>query len=288
MKEILRTVLRSLLNEEIDIVSVEYVSGGCINDAYCVTDDNKRKFFVKANYSKRYPDMFETEKHGLELLKAKSLFNIPNIIGVYYYDDRAFIIMEYISRGEVKSCFWQDFGRKLAIMHRQSEDYFGLDIDNYIGSLRQINRKHSNWIDFFVEERINKQLQYGIDNGTIEKDCLRIFERFTERLDKIFYVDKSSLLHGDLWSGNYMVDSGGDATIIDPAVYYGYREMDIAMTRLFGGFPQQFYDSYNEEYPFDYGWEERIDFCNVYPLLVHANLFGYSYLRQAKVIASRL
>lgn len=145
-----------------------------------------------------------------------------------------------------------------------------------MGSLPQSNKKQARWNDFFIEERLKKQVLLAREY--FSSADLISFERLYARLDELLPVEPSALLHGDLWGGNYMVSSDGKACLIDPAVYYGHREVDIAMTTLFGGFDEQFYISYNEEYPLEINWQQRLDIFKLYPLLIHLNLFGSGYL----------
>ena len=175
--------------------------------------------------------------------------------------------------------FWENFGRDLSYLHQNSNSLFGLDHDNFIGSLVQKNQYHSTWIDFFIHQRIKPQLLLG----NFSSDFLRSCDKLFVKIEDLFSNEPSSLLHGDLWSGNFL-SNNERPVLIDPSVYFGCREMDISMTKLFGGFDQRFYDSYNENFPLYEGWEERIDICNLYPLLVHVNLFGGSYYNQTKNI----
>jgi fructosamine-3-kinase len=168
------------------------------------------------------------------------------------------------------------------MMHRQTNDKFGLDHDNYIGSLNQSNKFHSTWAEFFIEERLMPQLKIAFDNKIIQRSFTRLADQLFPRLHNLCPVERPALLHGDLWSGNFMPTQDGSPCIYDPAVYYGHREMDIAMTKLFGGFDDNFYDAYNENFPLEKEWLKRVDLCNLYPLLVHVNLFGGSYIRQAE------
>ena len=179
------------------------------------------------------------------------------------------------------------FGKQLAQLHQNTNTSFGLEESNYIGSLLQQNNLHNNWIDFFINERLKPQIKLARDNGKIDLSTITKFERLYTKLDEIFPEEPPALLHGDLWSGNFMVDEKGGPVIIDPAVYFGHREMDIAMTKLFGGFNQQLYQSYNEHFPLEKGWEQRVDICNLYPLMVHVNLFGGGYLEQVKSILNK-
>ena len=164
---------------------------------------------------------------------------------------------------------------------------FGLDHDNYIGSLPQSNHQHTSWVEFFIEERLEKQIALAKNSGALNNSTIQQFNNLFKRLKEIIPEEKPSLLHGDLWNGNYMLAADGCACLIDAAVYYDHREMDLAMTRLFGGFPEEFYESYHETFPLSSGFEERVDIHNLYPLLVHVNLFGGSYISQVKSVLSR-
>jgi fructosamine-3-kinase len=178
-----------------------------------------------------------------------------------------------------------DFGRSLARLHRHTTGYFGHELDNYMGSLPQSNKKHTSWNSFFVEERLKRQV--SLANVYFSSSDFAAFERLYVRLDELLPVEPPALLHGDLWGGNYMVAPDGKACLIDPAVYYGHREVDIAMTTLFGGFDESFYTSYLEEYPLEKGWQKRLDIFKLYPLLIHLNLFGSVYLESILSIIRR-
>ena len=196
----------------------------------------------------------------------------------------SFLILKYIKSGIKTPTFWYDFGKQLANLHKHTVNFFGLDYNNYIGSLIQRNNKHSSWTEFFINERLSYQVKMARDNKRVDKDTISSFDRFYNRMDSIFPVEPPALLHGDLWSGNYMVNENGQPVIIDPAVYYGHREMDLGMSQLFGGFDNQFYTSYHNHFPLENGWKERLQFCNLYPLMVHVNLFGGTYLNSVKEI----
>jgi len=279
-------LLSDELGECVVISNTSTVGGGCINDCYRI-QTNCGVFFVKTNSANRYPGMFEAEAKGLQLLKKSETIYIPKVIAFGEATDDSFLVLEYIDSGRKQPAFWEDFGRSLAQMHRNSTDYFGLDHDNYIGSLPQSNHQHNDWISFFIEERLEAQLKRAMESGKINKSTIQQFNRLYTKLKAIFPEEAPALLHGDLWSGNYMAGSNGEPCIIDPAVYYGHREMDIGMSQLFGGFSSKFYDAYNTEYPLENGWQQRIEICNLYPLLVHVNLFGGSYLMQVQSILRR-
>ncbi len=199
------------------------------------------------------------------------------------------LLLEYIEAAPRGKDFWDAFGSGLARMHKQKpvDGRYGLDHDNYIGSLHQSNRPRDTWADFFVTERLEVQLRMARDKGKAGRELTRQFEAFYRHLSDFFPEEPPSLLHGDLWSGNYMTGSGGEAVIIDPAVYYGHRYMDLGMSRLFGGFNQSFYRSYMDTYPMESNWEQSMDIANLYPLMVHVNLFGGGYIGSVKSILRR-
>jgi fructosamine-3-kinase len=176
----------------------------------------------------------------------------------------------------------------LAKLHEVKSDQYGLDHDNYIGSLAQSNTKHPDWKSFFITERIQPQLKLAMEKGLIDMEMIKQFESFFDHFDDLIPEEPPALLHGDLWNGNYLVSNSGKAALIDPAVYFGHREMDLAMTKLFGGFDAEFYQAYNEKFPLKKGWEKRIPIHNLYPLLVHVNLFGSGYVSQIKLILNNL
>jgi fructosamine-3-kinase len=273
--------LQSELN--VEVASQKSVHGGDINQAGRIELSSGDKLFVKWNDSAPN-DMFEVESRGLKLLNsADSGIEIPSPLLV----TKSFLVLEWVEEGGGNSTSALEFGRKLGRLHMSSSDYFGLDHDNYIGKLPQSNNKHTNWYDFFALERLEPQVRMGIESGKLSRPILKKAEGFYKKLGSILPTEKPALLHGDLWSGNYMFTKLGGVSIYDPAVYYGHREMDIAMTRLFGGFSANFYEGYSEEFPLSGGFDSRVSIYNLYPILVHANLFGGSYCRQAENIINR-
>jgi len=275
--------LETALHKPLELISTSPVGGGDINDAYKF-NTSEGNFFVKKNSASRFPHMFQKEAQGLKILADADEIPVPEMITFSEEDDVAFLVLKFIKSLCKSENFWDDFGKRLANLHQHTNDHFGLDHDNYIGSLHQSNRKHDKWTDFFREERLDFQVKMARDHGNAGSDTVRTFERFYRKLDEIFPVEAPSLIHGDLWGGNYMVNEKGEAMIIDPAVYYGHREMDLGMSKLFGGFSQEFYQAYNEQSPLEKGWQERLDYCNLYPLMVHVNLFGGGYLNSVKSI----
>jgi fructosamine-3-kinase len=243
-----------------------------------------QKFFVKRNDAKKFPGMFDCEVKGLQLLNETVNGITPKVISVEEHENKMTLTLELIETGTPQKEFWSDFAKKLSIIHRRTRNYFGLDHDNYIGLLWQSNKQHNDWISFFIIERIEPQLKNAIDENRLPKEIHRTFEKMFSRLAQIFPQEKPSLLHGDLWSGNYLIASDGWVRLIDPAVYFGFREMDLAMMKLFGGFDDSFFRHYHGFFPLEKGFEERVDVCNLYPLLVHLNLFGGHYAFEVQSI----
>lgn len=273
--------LRTRLNGEVH--PVRTLSGGSINQAVLVETEPHGSCFLKWNRNPA-PDMFEREEEGLALLRsAVSGIGIPEPL----VRGERYLLMEYIPQNSPGPGAAAAFGRSLARMHRTTRDRFGLDHDNYIGSLPQSNREHDSWAGFFRDERLEPQLRMALDSGRLSADIGERFQHLYRELENLFPEEPPALLHGDLWSGNYFYNGQGEPVIIDPAVYYGHREMELAFTRLFGGFPSEFYRGYEEEYPLQEDFPERTDICNLYPLMVHTNLFGGSYGRQVERIINR-
>lgn len=290
LPEKLNAAIASMLaqknKKETSIISARSLSGGSINYAYLL-ETSSGKYFVKYNKASAYPGMFAQEARGLEFLFSANAIRVPEVIGTGESGNNSFLLLEYIEAASQKNDFWEVFGQKLAKLHSNTAGNFGLDHDNYIGSLPQYNNTHERWTDFFREERLQVQIDLAGRSGLLSKGMLSAFERLFKKLDEIFPDVSPSLIHGDLWSGNYMVDEKGEACIIDPAVYYGSREMDIGMSRLFGGFSGRFYEAYNAACPMAPGWQQRLDICNLYPLMVHVNLFGGGYVGSVEAILRR-
>ncbi len=263
------------------VLSVNPVHGGSINKAFMLKT-KKGKFFLKKNNLKKYPEMFQLEEKGLQLLRNNSSVIIPEVIDTFDVEENSYLLLEWINEGNPKVDSFFNFGRKTALLHNHSSEKYGLEYDNYIGSLKQVNHFTDNWIDFFIEYRIGYLAKMAFDSSSIDKQTVSNLERLYLKLNDFFPFEKPSLLHGDLWSGNFMFNEEGNALIYDPAVYYGHRLMDLGMTKLFGGFPNEFYEGYQSEYKFESNWQDAVQIANLYPLLVHLNLFGTSYLIQIK------
>lgn len=269
--------MRICAKMESQITNLNEVSGGSINTAYTFRYANTT-FFLKENESKTCPEMFKKEISGLKELKKVTGLVIPEPMFDFDYLDKQFLVLSYLEKIPETNLFFEQLGIGLARLHACSSDKFGFSEDNYIGSLPQINTLTDNWSDFFYLRRLEPLLRWCFDQKYIGKAAVLSFENLYRKLDEVFPNENPALLHGDLWGGNKMNTTLGPA-IFDPAVYYGHREMDIAMTRLFGGFDDVFYTAYNSEYPLEKDYKKRTDICNLYPLLVHVKLFGTSYLQ---------
>jgi len=263
------------------------ISGGSINQSYRIESSNEA-FFVKINQKEKLPYLFEKEERGLQLLRSKSELKVPKPLVVGYFESHSYLVMELIETGSPKVKFWENFATGLAHLHQCSANEFGLEENNYVGSLIQENGKEKDWTTFFIENRLKVQLNLANENKRLDKSINDSFVLLFDRMSGIFPEEPPALLHGDLWSGNFLCNKEGQAVIMDPAVYFGHREMDLAMTHLFGGFDSKFYKAYESVFPLADGWQHRIDLCNLYPLLVHVNLFGAAYANRLKSVLKQI
>lgn len=319
----LETDLERLLSEKVGagvkLLDCSSIGGGCIHQATKL-ETNRGAWFLKYNQASEL-DNFRAEAKGLQLLKRACYLEtplneapsktggaianrpasanvppipgpnglrIPDVFAVHSNASHAFILMEFLESVRRSTGFWKDFGNSLAALHRyNSAPQFGLDHENFIGRLPQSNTPTDSWIEFFIQKRLEAQLRLAETKGLATQDLRRKFEALYLLLPDLIPVEPPSLLHGDLWSGNFLVGSQGEPCLVDPAVYYGHREAELAFTRLFGGFDQQFYSAYQEAWPLQPGWQNRIGLFNLYPLMVHLNLFGQGYLPDIHAILAK-
>jgi fructosamine-3-kinase len=254
------------------------VSGGCINQGYSVSGDGQT-YFVKINDASRIA-MFEAEALGLKQMLETRTILVPQPICWGLSDRSSFLVLEWLEFGRGDHHSWEAMGCQLAALHRAGgASRFGWQQDNTIGSTPQINTWTDNWADFFAEYRIGYQLRLAKKRGGGLPPENLVIPAIREFLAP--HHPRPSLVHGDLWSGNAAVTVDGDPVILDPATYYGDREVDIAMTELFGGFPAAFYRGYNQVFPLDEGYQSRKTLYNLYHVLNHFNLFGGGYGSQA-------
>jgi fructosamine-3-kinase len=276
--------IQQWLKEHMAITSsaIRYVpvGGGSINQTYKieVAPAYARDFFCKINTITKFPSLFASEQKGLTLLARQQVIRVPAVLAIAEAGDHQVLLLEWIEQGLRTDAFWKKFGEQLAALHQLKGSHFGLDTDNYMGSLPQHNKPADTWTDFFIHQRLQPQIELALTNRLLEPAQAKGFEQLYTKLPDIFPEEPPCLLHGDLWSGNYLCDDAQQPVLIDPAVYYGHRSIDLAMTILFGGFDQLFYDSYHYHYPLPANYRQQWEVCNLYPLLIHLNLFGKSYL----------
>ena len=291
------------------VISARSVLGGDINHAYKLevasSSGAVETIFMKAN-SRKNADFFRTEVVGLEAIASLGILKTPQVLawGIDEGNDNplrgpcSFLLLEFLSPTPKASNYWEVFGQKLAEFHRadcshllpQTEAIstteeasktktFGFVLDNYIGATPQINQPKASWVEFFRDCRLAPQFQWAAEHFSVKQRDLN--ERFLARLEELLPEPEApSLLHGDLWGGNLYTGSDGYGWLIDPAAYCGHWEADLAMTRLFGGFPRKFYESYHQVHPIPKDFSRRLDIYNLYHLLNHLNLFGAGYLQQ--------
>jgi protein-ribulosamine 3-kinase len=252
-------------------------TGGCINHggrlATTVGD-----FFLKWNRTYELKGMFEAESKGLEILRATRALYVPAVIATEDLGEYQYLLLEYVEQSSRRRDYWTVLGQHLATLHRATAPSCGLDHNNYIGSLPQSNQPNKSWRDFFVFQRLDPLVERAIQKRLAPPAWHAQFEQLYKKLDSLLPNENPSLLHGDLWEGNVIVDALGAPCLIDPAIYYGHREVDLAMSKLFGEFEASFYDAYHESFPLLPGFEQRFEIYNLYPLLVHLHLFGASYV----------
>jgi protein-ribulosamine 3-kinase len=267
---------------KINISSFSSLSGGCISNAYKIKTTDNKNYLLKINESHK-GDMFLKEAHGLVELRKANAIKVPEVI----LTDKDFILLEFINSSGRSKTFFRDFGIKFSEMHKYHAPNYGFYEDNYIGANPQLNipgkDEEENWVRFYFNKRILYQYRLAEKNGYATQELKAGVSKLEDKIEEILSgsEESPSLLHGDLWSGNYMVDKNGDACLIDPAVYYGHREADLGMTKLFGGFSSDFYNSYNENFSLPDGYDYRENIYKLYHVLNHLNLFGRGYYQQA-------
>ncbi|HEX3855430.1 MAG TPA: fructosamine kinase family protein [Polyangiaceae bacterium] len=261
------------------VVAVSRVSGGDINEAFELGLADGQSVFLKTNA--RAPlEMFAREARGLEFLRAAGALRIPQVLAFSAENEQpSFLLLEFVRSAAPRAGFDEQLGRGLAALHRFGAPSFGGAESNFIGRLPQPNRVHATWAEFYRAERLEAQLRAAVDAhrapATLSRDFDRLFARLPELVGE---SEPPARLHGDLWGGNLHIDEHGAPCLIDPAVYGGHREVDLAMMQLFGGFGAHVFSAYAEAFPLSAGHTERVALYQLYPLLVHVNLFGGSYL----------
>jgi len=261
------------------ISGVSTLAGGSINNVYLLeTTSGKR--VLKVNTAADFPEMFEAEKTGLEILGSYSSFTVPHVLALGTSGNLSFLLLEHIEAGQRSEHFWTRFAEDLAGLHKNSAPAFGFPASNYIGSLPQVNASTETASEFYITQRMEPQFRMAVDAG-YEFPALQIC---LKNIAAEIPPEPPALIHGDLWNGNYLISHQGLPCLIDPAVSYGPREMDLAMMKLFGGFPEEVFLHYSEVFPITPGFQDRVLLWQLYYLLVHLNIFGKAYLPQVKAV----
>ena len=274
----------NLLQEK--ILEIEPISGGDINEARVIkTKDGL--YFLKFNSSDQAYEMFSSESMGLNKLRSTQTIKIPDVISYGKAEQSAFLILEYIEPDTISQQSFERLGEQLAQLHKNTAPEFGLRINNFIGTLFQRNNQHQSWPKFFIYERLLPQLKSAFEKNLIDKHTMKKFEMLYLRIEQICPVEPPALIHGDLWKGNFLIEKNNTPVLFDPSISFSHREMDLAMTKLFGGFEPCFYEAYQNVFPLAPNFEERMEVYQLYYLLVHLNLFGVSYLSSIENILKR-
>ena len=271
---------------ESPIITCSTLSGGDINEARLLGTENEL-IFLKFNDAPFAKNMFEVEAKGLQILANTQTLKTPKLIAFGKANHFGYLLLEYIPSENNITNFWSDFGIGLAKLHQTTAPLFGLEHDNYIGRLAQHNNQHPSWNEFYTLERLQPQVKMAIDNGLLNTNLILLFDSLYKNINSICPEEKPALIHGDLWSGNFIVSKNVGTVLIDPAISYSHREMDLAMSLLFGGFSKEFYNSYQTEFPLAKGFDNRVEIYQLYYLLVHLNLFGRAYKNSVKRILKR-
>jgi fructosamine-3-kinase len=282
--ELIKNKIQEIRGET--ITGIHSVAGGCISEAYIIKFSDGKDYFIKINPDEQ-TDMYLKEANGLKELKKAGALRIPEVS----YADQNFILMERINAVNRVKDFFSLFGKGFSLLHRTTADSFGFFENNYIGSTLQVNipkgKENVSWPEFYLNNRILFQYRLAEKNGYGTEELRKVISIIEMKIFDLLNGSQEppSLLHGDLWSGNFLIDENGTACLIDPAVYYGHREADLAMTRLFGGFDIDFYESYQYHFPLPDGYPERENIYKLYHALNHLNLFGKGYYNQTLSLA---
>ena len=254
------------------VISTYRVHGGDINETFLVKTSGQ-DFFVKYNINS---EILSAEWKGLNTIKSKIPSLVPPFYEVKLFSEGACLKMDYIPSIKASKESYISLGNNLAELHKFSDKYFGLETDNYIGSLKQINTQKADFISFYLECRIMPQIEMAYNASLLEKSVFSLINSYSKAITSLLPNEPPALIHGDLWAGNHLIGEKR-SYLIDPSVSYNHREMDLAMSILFGGYPEAFYRAYHDNYPIAKGWRDRMDIYQLYYLLVHLNLFGSGY-----------
>jgi fructosamine-3-kinase len=272
--------------EQTKIDSFLPIQGGDINQCFLL-ETSRGKYFMKVNASLFGLDFFEKEARGLVILANAGAIRVPRPLFDGKFHQQVYLVMEYLQKGNPTQNFWENFGESIAELHKHTQENFGLPFQNYIGRLHQPNNAHAKWSDFYKTERLIFLVEKARNRNLLSPEEISLAEKLCEKIDQVIPEEKPALLHGDLWKGNFIVQENGTAAVFDPAVYYGHREMDLAMAQLFGGFENQFFEAYHASFPLQPGWMNRMEIFQLYPLMAHLLLFGGPYHAQVVSILKK-
>lgn len=282
----LQTILQHHLGSQVQLAHSSAIAGGCINQALRLTSTDNQHYFLKLNQANLL-DMFVAEAEGLNEIRTSQSLRTPKVLGYGVEGQQAYLLLEYLPlQGKANA---RIAGEQLAQMHRHTAKQFGWFRNNTLGATLQINDYANDWVSFWQKQRLGFQLERARRNGysgRAYETGLQLVEKCAEFFKD--YQPAASLLHGDLWNGNLDYTPEGIPVVFDPAVYYGDRETDLAMTELFGGFGEDFYAAYQAVWPVDKGYTVRKQLYNLYHILNHFNLFGGNYDMQAVTLTARL
>ena len=294
MLQPLDVILTNLLKTPCSVTDVSRVGGGCISEAFRVTIDEenkpKRQVFVKRNDAS-FLDNFDCETLGLQELAEANTIRVPDVLAFGRVGEQAWLVTEWVEPSSRPPDFFDSFGRQLAELHRTTTgSEIGWQRDNYLGAARQVNTAATTWEQFVAEHRLGYQIRWATEQKQADTRLRRDVEAIIDRIADLLQgrVDETSLLHGDLWSGNYLCDLSGHPVLIDPAVYRGCREAEFGMIRLFGSCPPAFDEAYQQTFPLPDGCWRRVSVYVLYHLLNHLNLFGQGYLSQCHAAAAEI
>lgn len=268
------------------ILTHKSLSGGDISSAYLLQAETA-KYFLKVNSKPFALQMFYAEQKGLQAIEDTRNIAVPHVYAVDSFNEKSFLLMGFVESKRPCGSDFSRLGTQLATLHQCSQESFGFSSDNFIGSLPQSNKSHQNWAKFYWHERIAPQLKQAQDNRLLAKPEIPSEEKAESVFERFFGNVKPSFLHGDLWGGNFLIATDGAPYLIDPAVYYGHSMVDIAMSKLFGGFSHEFYEAYHAIIPKNQNYDEQIELYQLYYLLVHLNLFGSGYYSSVAGILKR-
>jgi len=259
-----------------EILSAKPLSGGDISSAYLL-ETGEKSYFLKVNHRPFALEMFHAEQKGLQAIAETHTIAVPHVDLVDSFEGTSFLLMEYIKSKRPDGADYRRLGAELAQLHQCTQADYGFSEDNFIGSLQQSNRAHPTWPSFYWAERILPQLKRAHSENHLSQKEIPADDKAITLFTDCFGDVKPSLLHGDLWGGNFLIATDGTPYLIDPALYYGHAMVDISMSLLFGGFGAEFYDAYHQIIPKPARYVEQIELYQLYYLLVHLNLFGSSY-----------